>query len=158
MQKIKRGNACATEVKAWGAGEEKDSRRSISSQKRRRRRSFPFTWWEKHRQIFFAGLHQIRWKRKKKGGMLCQLLSSSSSWAWVEALVGPSDWICIRWLLQRRPPLIKIVWKWGGCVPLQSSRSVNQEKFWRFRQRSLLLCGLGLRKPCRAALAAFLKL
>ena len=41
MQKIKRGNACATEVKAWG--EEKDSRRSssnssISSQKRRRRR------------------------------------------------------------------------------------------------------------------------
>ena len=97
MQKIKRGNACATEVKAWG--EEKDSRRSssnssISSQKRRRRRRTKPSLSLDGKSIdrfFFAGLHQIRWKRKKWRTMLCQLLSSlllELGWPQIEFALG----------------------------------------------------------------------
>ena len=76
MQKIKRGNACATEVKAWG--EEKDSRRSssnssISSQKRRRRRRTKPSLSLDGKSIdrFFLLLHQTL--KREREDMPCQL-------------------------------------------------------------------------------------
>ena len=98
MQKIKRGNACATEVKAWG--EEKDSRRSssnssISSQKRRRRRRTKPSLSLDGKSIdrFFCRLASNSMEKKKVendalSALLSSLLLLELGWPQIEFALG----------------------------------------------------------------------